>query len=167
MGLFDFFKSNKRETVSNETRNNESNDEHSVKHELKFTDKDLHADEETVDRIVEKMVEEDPFKNFYSGKTKEDFTAASKQAFKYETITTVNVDFINKGKGKTIIKIEDITLGSLPEETAETLQSYQEKYLLTGFVYVTGGPYMTYDRDKEDVIEDEIPFGLDIYVQFT
>ncbi|MFO8070048.1 MAG: hypothetical protein R6U02_08785 [Alkalibacterium sp.] len=167
MGLFDFFKSKKGDSVSRESTESKGTDEHAVKHELKITDKDVQADEEIVDRIVEQMVEEDPFKNFYSGKTKDDFTPLSNQVFKFENITTVNVDFVNKAKGKTLVKIEDITLGSLPEDLANTIQSYQDKYLLTAFVYVTGGPYMIYDRKKDEVIEDEIPFGLDIYVQFT
>ncbi|SFB98793.1 hypothetical protein SAMN04488102_102108 [Alkalibacterium subtropicum] len=167
MGLFDFFKS-KKDTPDTSAQNNlQDNDQHTLKHEMQITDKDLKADEETVDRIVEKMVEEDPFKNFYSDKTKDDMTPLSKQTYKYENITTVNVDFVNKDKGKTLVKVEGITLGFLPEETALTLQSYQDKYLLTAFVYVTGGPYMAYDTSKETVIEDEVPFGLDIFVQFT
>ncbi|OJF95962.1 hypothetical protein [Alkalibacterium sp. 20] len=167
MGLFDIFKSKKSDSVSRDSSKSESSDEYAVKHELQITDKDLKADEETVDKIVEQMVEEDPFKNFYSGKTKDDFTPLLKQAFKYETITTVNVDFVNKAKGKTLVKIENITLGYLPEELAKTVQSYQDSYLLTAFVYVTGGPYMMYDRKQDAVIEDEVPFGLNIYVQFT
>ncbi|WP_423188453.1 hypothetical protein ACO1PF_07520 [Alkalibacterium sp. f15] len=167
MGLFDIFKSKKSDSVSRDSSKSENSDEHAVKHELQITDKDLQADEETVDKIVEQMVEEDPFKNFYSGKTKDDFTPLSKQAFKFETITTVNVDLVNKAKGKILVKIENITLGYLPEELAKTVQSYQDSYLLTAFVYVTGGPYMMYDRKKEAVIEDEVPFGLNIYVQFT
>lgn len=167
MGLFDFFKS-KKDTPDTSAQNKlEDNDQHTLKHEMQITHRDLKADEETVDRIVEKMVEEDPFKNFYSGKTKEDLTPLSKQTFKYENITTVNVDFVNKETGKTLVKIENIALGFLPEKTARTLQSHQDKYLLTAFVYVTGGPYMAYDPNKEDVIEDEVPFGLDIFVQFT
>ncbi|GEK88535.1 hypothetical protein SAMN04488100_1192 [Alkalibacterium putridalgicola] len=167
MGLFDFFKS-KKDTADTSAQNKlQDNDQHTLKHEMQITEKDLKADEETVDRIVEKMVEEDPFKNFYSGKTKEDMTPLSKQTYKYENITTVNVDFVNKDKGKTLVKVEGISLGFLPEDTALTLQSYQDKYLLTAFVYVTGGPYMAYDPNTETVIEDEGPFGLDIFVQFT
>ncbi len=167
MGLFDFFKSKTNESEPKETQKTQSNEVQTVKHELHLTDKDLHADEETVDRIVEKMIEEDPFKNFYSGKTKEDFTPLSKQVYKYETVTTVNVDLITRDKGKVLVKIENITLGFLPEETARTVQSYQDKYLLTAFVYVTGGPYMMYDTKAEEAIEDDIPFGLDIYIQFN
>lgn len=167
MGLFDFLKNktkNANPAVSNKA---ESTDDYTLVHEMKLTDRDLMADEATVDRIVEKMVDEDPFKNFYSGKTKDDFTPLSQPAYKYETITTVNVDFITKGKGKIGVKVEDITLGFLPEDKAEIIQSYQEKYLLTAFVYVTGGTYMLFDPKSEEVIEDETPFGLDIYVQFT
>lgn len=167
MGLFDFFKSKKDTPDTSDQNNSQDNDQHIVRHEMQLTEKDLKADEETVDRIVEKMVEEDPFKNFYAGKTKEDMTPLSKQVYKYENITTVNVDFVNKDKGKTLIKIEGISLGFLPEDTALSLQSYQEKYLLTAFVYVTGGPYMAYDSNKEEVVEDEVPFGLDIFIQFT
>ena len=167
MGLFDFFKSKKDTPNASAQKDVQDSDQHSVKHEMQITEKDLQADEETVDRIVETMVEEDPFKNFYSGKTKDDMTPLSKQTYKYENITTVNVDFVNKDKGRTLVKIEGITLGFLPEDTALTLQSYQEKYLLTAFVYVTGGPYMAYDTTKEKVVEDDVPFGLDIYLQFT
>lgn len=167
MGLFDFFKSKQADSTDKEPGKTEDTNQHVLKHEMQLTDKDLKADEEAVDRIVEKMVEEDPFKNFYSGMTKEDFTPLSRQTFKYADITTVNVDFINKDKGKTLVKVEGITLGFLPEETARTVQAHQEKYLLTAFVYVTGGPYMTYDPDKEAVTEDEVPFGLDLYIQFT
>ncbi len=77
------------------------------------------------------------------------------------------MDLITRDKGKVLVKIENITLGFLPEETARTVQSYQDKYLLTAFVYVTGGPYMMYDTKAEEAIEDDIPFGLDIYIQFN
>ena len=166
MGLFDFLKGKKKESKP-VTPAEEETEQESIKYETKFTARDLKADPKTVKEIVDKMVEEDPFKTFYGGKTAEDFTPLTSRAYKFDAITTLNVDFVHKEKGRVLVTIEGIPLGFLKEEDALTVQQYQEKYLLTAYVYATGGPYLEYDKDKEDVVEGEAPYGLDIFVQFT
>lgn len=66
-----------------------------------------------------------------------------------------------------LVKVEDISLVTLSSEKSLILQSYQEKYLLTAFVYFTGGPYKAYDPAREEMIQGEKPLGMDIFVQFT
>jgi hypothetical protein len=167
MGLFDFFKGKNKPTSSSEPVSNEETDQITVKYEAKVTAHELKADEATINAVVAKMVEEDPFKNYYSGKTLEDMTALSKRVYKYESITTVNVDFDVKEKDRILVVVEGTPIGFVPEEKAKAIQDYQTKHLLTAFVYVTGGPYLEYDREAEQAVEGESPLGLDIFAQFT
>ncbi|GEK91931.1 hypothetical protein [Alkalibacterium kapii] len=167
MGLFDFFKNKKVKPDSSAKNTLQDNDQHTLKHEMQLNEKDFNTDKETIAHIVEKMIQEDPFKNYFSGMTKEDMNARSERYYKYSEITTVNVDFTKSKDQGLVIKIEGISLGILSPEKAQTLESHQDNYLLTAFVYVTGGPFMAYDSTKEVVVEDEEPLGLDIFVQFT
>ena len=169
MGLFDFFKKkddNKTPNAAESTDATESAQE-IIQYETKITAREIKADPVTIKEIVEKMVEEDPFKRFYNGKTAEDFTPLTSRIYKYDNITTVNVDFVHKEKGRTLVTIEGIPLGFLTEEQADTIQQYHSKYLLTAYVYATGGPYMEYDTETESAVKKEAPYGLDMYIQFT
>ena len=166
MGLFDFLKGKKKESKPAAPAEQEA-EQQSIKYETKITARELKADPQTVKEIVNKMVDEDPFKTFYGGKTAEDFTPLTSRAYKFDNITTLNVDFVHKEKGRVLVNIEGIPLGFLTEEQALTVQKYQEKYLLTAYVYATGGPFLEYDKEKEDVVEGEAPYGLDIFIQFT
>ena len=167
MGLFDFFKRKNKPASSSEPVSNEETDQITVKYEAKLTAHELKADESTINTVVAKMVEEDPFKNYYNGRTLEDMTALSKRVYKYESITTVNVDFNVKEKDRILVVVEGSPIGFVPEEKAKAIQEYQSKHLLTAFVYVTGGPYLEYDRETEQAVEGESPLGLDIFAQFT
>lgn len=166
MGLFDFFKGKKKQAQPAASAP-KTEGPASIKYKTKFTARGMKADPETIKAIVDKMVEEDPFKNFYNGKTAEDFTPLTRVEYKLTDITTLNIDFVHKEKGRVIVYIEGIALGFLKEEEALTIQEYQEKHLLTAYVYVTGGPYLQYDREKETAVEHDAPYGLDIFVQFT
>lgn len=167
MGLFDFFKGKQKEESRTEPVNTEESDQVAVQYETKLTAHELKADNASIQQVVEKMIEEDPFKNYYNGKTLEDMTPLAKRIYKYESITTVNVDFNSKEKDRILVAVEGTPIGFVPEEKAKTLQDYQSRYLLTAFVYVTGGPYIEYSKEQDKPVEEEAPVGLDIFVQFT
>lgn len=168
MGLFDFFKGkNKNETEQQASTDSHETEERVVHYETKLTAHELKADQQTIDQVVDKMVEEDPFKRYYNGKTLEDMTPLASRLYKYADITTVNVDLDSKEKGRVLVVVEGTPLGYIPEQKAETIQGFQKKHLLTAYVFVTGGPYMEYSKEEDKAVEDSSPLGLDIFVEFT
>lgn len=167
MGLFDFFKGKQKEESQSKPVNTEESDQIKIQYETMLTAHELKADDARLRQVVDKMVEEDPFKNYYNGKSLEDMTPLTKRLYKYETITTVNVDFHIKEKDRILVVVENTPIGFLPEEKAKTIQDYQSRFLLTAFVYVTGGPYIEYDKETDSPVSGECPVGLDIFVQFT
>lgn len=168
MGLFDFLKGKEKiETKKQISTDSHKTEERVIHYETKLTARELKADQQTIDQIVEKMVEEDPFKRYYNGKTLEDMTPLASRLYKYADITTVNVDLDSKEKGRVMVVVEGTPLGYIPEQTAQTIQDRQEKHLLTAYVFVTGGPYMEYSKEQDKAIEDFSPLGLDIFIEFT
>ncbi|PRY83635.1 hypothetical protein [Alkalibacterium olivapovliticus] len=167
MGLFDFFKGQKNEETHNDPVTNEKSDQITIQYETKLTARELKADKTQITEIVDKMVEEDPFKHYYKGKTLEDMTPLAQRLYKYEAITTVNVDFHTKEKDRILVVVEGKPVGFIPEDKARTIQENQSRFLLTAFVYVTGGPYIEYDKEQDKPVAGESPLGLDIFIQFT
>lgn len=167
MGLFDFFKSKDIGNTQREVKETQESEERVVQYETKLTAHELKADQQTIGEVVDKMVEEDPFKRYYNGKTLEDMTPLTARLYKYSDITTVNVDFNHKENGTIQVLVESIPLGYIPEQKATAIQDYQKKYLLTAYVFVTGGPYMEYSKEEEKAVDDSSPLGLDIFVEFT
>ncbi|TVP91053.1 hypothetical protein [Alkalibacterium sp.] len=167
MGIFDFFKGKDKERPQNQTEETSNSEQASIQYETKLTAHELKAGQDTIDQVVQTMVEEDPFKQYYKGKSLEDMTPLTSRLYKYEAITTVNVDFDSQEKNRILVVVEGTPLGYVPEEKANAIQEHQKKYLLTAFVYVTGGPYIEYNKEQEKAVEDSSPLGLDIFVQFT
>lgn len=168
MGLFDFLKGKNKVGQSDTVKKTdaETNVEE-IKYETKLTAREITNDAEVVQRIVEKIVDEDPFKNFYNGKTEDDFGVSSYRTYKYDTITTINIDLTEKDKNSLSIYIEGIFLGSIPQQKSDEINQYRETYLLTSYVYVTGGPFKEYSQTEETVKSGSAPYGLDIFIQFT
>lgn len=82
MGLFDFFK-NKKDTSDTSAKNTlEGNNQHTLKYKMQLNERDLNAEKKTIKSVVDKMIEEDPFKNYYSGKAKEDMRSESERNYK-------------------------------------------------------------------------------------
>lgn len=167
MGLFDFLKGNKKTDNQPKEKSAEDNQSQPIKYETKITAREVTADKATVENIVEKIIEEDPFKNFYDGKTDSDFSPFTDRLYKYQSVTTVNVDLVSEESNQLKIYIEGILLGTLPDDKVREINRYRGKDLLTAFVYVTGGPFKEYDKKSEAVKEGSAPYGLDIYIQFS
>lgn len=166
MKLFDFFMSNKQPSQTKLKKCTESKPQE-IQYETKLIAQDLTQDKTVIQSIVDKMVKEDPFKNFYTGKTDSDFGPLSKRVYKYEAITTVNVNILVDSSNQYVASIEGINLGKVPELISNELSSYYESYLLTAYAYVTGGYYKEYSQEKGKVIERFDPYGLDLYIQFS
>lgn len=166
MGLFDFLtgKSKGKQPVKVNDKNTQTE---TIKYETKLTARDITNDAEILKKIVEKMVEEDPFKNFYSDKSEVDFSVSSTRTYKYDSITTVNVNVVDEDKNELSIYIEGLLLGTIPQQLSHEIKQYQEKYMLTAYVYITGGPFKEYSKNTETVEDGAAPFGLDIFIQFT
>ncbi|EXJ23029.1 hypothetical protein ADIAL_1491 [Alkalibacterium sp. AK22] len=169
MGLFDFLKGNKKEagTPYSEADADPDNQAQAVQYETRLTAHELQADKERVQTIVEKMVDEDPFKHYYGGLSLKDVTPLTRRTFKYAEVTTMNVDFQPDGPHGVLVEVEGLPLGQLSGEKAEAIKAYTKKYVPTGFVYVSGGPYIEYSQEEEAGIEGHTPLGLDIFVQFS
>lgn len=167
MGIFDFFKGKDKHETEKQPEEPAESGPAAIQYETKLTAHELKADQETIDQVVQKMVDEDPFKQYYKGRSLEDMTPLSSRTYKFETITTVDVDFNSKEKNRFLVVVEGTDLGFVPVEKVKAIQEHQKQYLLTAFVYVTGGPYIEYNKEKEAAVEGYSPLGLDIFVQFT
>jgi uncharacterized protein with von Willebrand factor type A (vWA) domain len=166
MGIFDFLFGKKEELQEKKTESQSDDQQREVKYETKITSQQITKDQDKVRDIALKIIEEDPFKKEYDGKTDEDFTPFTNRIYQYQAITTVNVD-VRRDYQKWLISIEGEVLGSLPETQRLEIEPHLEKDMLTAYVYVTGGPYKEYDKEIDGVRTGEVPFGLDIYLQFT
>jgi len=169
MGLFDFFKKDKQDTPSADqsVQNDNEQQEETIKYKTKLTAREITTNPKTIQEIVDKMVTEDPFKNYYDGKTDAHFGPSSNRAYEYEVITTMNVDLVAEGKNNLQIYIEGTLLGDIPQKKAREINQYREKDILTAYVFVTGGRYKEYSEETNDVQEGTAPYGLDIFIQFT
>ncbi|WP_208560290.1 hypothetical protein [Marinilactibacillus kalidii] len=167
MKLFDRFKTKSKKAVSpSKTDTPQEKKCLKIKFETKIPADHITSSQEVIQMIVDKMVKEDPFKNFYTGKTDADFTPLSKRVYKYDAITTVNVNLVPQGETYAV-SVEGISIGTLPSSISRKISEYYDDSMLTAYAYVTGGYYKEYDRVKEAVIEQEEPCGIDIYIQFT
>ncbi|WP_225744782.1 hypothetical protein [Marinilactibacillus sp. Marseille-P9653] len=165
MKLFDIFKS-KPSISSRRSEKTQDNKCQKIQYETKIPAKKITSSQEVIEMIVSKMVKEDPFKNFYTGKKDAYFTPMSKRVYKYDAITTVNVDLVPQNDTFTV-SLEGISIGTLPESISGKLSEYYDQFLLTAYAYVVGGYYKEYDTTEEKIIEVFEPYDIDIYVQFT
>ncbi|MFC6464232.1 hypothetical protein ACFP65_04320 [Marinilactibacillus sp. GCM10026970] len=167
MKLFDIFKSkSKTPTSSCRTEKTQENKCQKIQFETKISAKKITSSQEVIEMIVAKMVKEDPFKNFYTGKKNSDFTPLSKRVYKYDAITTINVNLVPQSETFTV-SVEGISIGTIPESISGKLSEYYDQFMLTAYAYVVGGYYKEYDTTKEKVVEAFEPYDIDIYVQFT
>lgn len=166
LNFFNLFKSKKQPETTQLKKCTETKSQ-KIQYETKFTATDLTQDKVLIKSIVDKMVKEDPFKNFYTGKVDADFSPLSKRVYKYDAITTVNVNLLVDSKNHYNITVEGIELGSVPQSISKEFTHYYETYLLTAYAYATGGYYKEYSSETQKVIEGFDPYGLDLYVQFT
>lgn len=169
MGLFDFLKGNKKSTDSSERKEDAALGEQdpTVQYETRLTAHELKADKDRIRMIVEKMVDEDPFKNYYGGLSPKDMTPLTRRTFKYAEITTMNVAFQPDGSDGLLVEVEGLPLGHLTGDKAEAVKTYSKQYVPTGFVYVTGGPCIEYSQEEEGGVEMHTPLGLDIFIHFS
>ena len=167
MKLFNIFKS-KPQTPTSSRKSEKTQDIkcQKIQYETKIPAKKITSSQEVIEMIVSKMIKEDPFKNFYTGKKDAYFTPMSKRVYKCDAITTVNVNLVPQNETFTV-SVEGISIGTLPESMSGKLGEYYDKFMLTAYAYVVGGYYKEYDTTKEEVIEAFEPYDIDIYVQFT
>lgn len=163
MGLFDFLKGKKKETNSLPEAADSVKEEGKVQFERKLSAREVTTDARVIQAVVEKMVAEDPFQNFYRGKSDDQIV---KRVYEYEEITTMNVDLAAESK-EWQLSIEGISLGVLPPNIVEELSPYQGKYILTAYAFVTGGRYKEYREEAGAVQEGMSPYNVDIYLQYA
>ena len=161
MRLFDFLKKKDSEP-KNTIPHVETEKGNTVQFEASWRASDLTSDNVLIEKVVDKIVAEDPFQKFYQGMSDADFGIGSKRVFEYTDITTMNVTI----DGTKLI-VEGIVLGTIPEKQLAEIKPYQDKYLLTAYVYVTGGRYKEYDSEVQTVVEGSMAYNLDIFLQYT
>lgn len=162
MGLFDFLKGKKKDDapLPMATAREDVADE-KVPFERKLSAREVTTDARVIQAIVEKMVAEDPFQNFYRGKTDSQIV---KRIYEYEEITTMNVDLAVEGR-EWRLSIEGILLGTLPQNLVAEMSPYYGKLVLTTYAYVTGGRYK--ELSEGAVREGREPYDLAIYFQYA
>lgn len=162
MGLFDFLKGKKKDTAPlPEAAAREEAAEGKIQYERKLSAREVTADARVIQAIVEKMVAEDPFQNFYQGQSDDQIV---RRVYEYEEITTMNVGMAAEGKNWHL-SIEGILLGAIPPAIVEELGPFQGKHVLTAYAYVTGGRYKEYAQGE--VREGRDPYDLAIYLQYA
>lgn len=169
MGLFDFLKGKKQDTIPKKApglqqQETAQDGPATVQYERKLTAREITSDSHLIEAIVEKMVVEDPFQNYFKGRSDQDIRS---RIYEYEEITTMNVGILLEEKAALNLYVEGILLGTIPERIADELNRYQGQNLLTAYAYVTGGRYKEYSAESATVVEGTAPYGLDIYLQYT
>lgn len=165
MGLFDFLKRKAKKSTT--STNVDPGQEEIIQYKTKITGKSITNQPDLIKKIVLKMVEEDPFKNFYGGKTDESFTLASGRVYKYAEISTMNVGLLAEKDSGLKILIEGIELGVLPENIATEMKPYYHKSTLTAYAFIRGGFFKEYSAETQSVSESYIPYDLDIFLQYN
>lgn len=166
MKLLDFFKSINQPSTMKLKKSTETKTQ-KVQFEAKFIAQDLTLDTVFIQLIVDKMVKENPLKNFYTGKIDSDFGPLSKRVYKYDAVITVNVNLLVDSRDQYFAYIEGINLGKIPLSISKEFSKYYETYLLTACAYATGGYYKEYSTKEDKVIEAFNPYGLELHVQFS
>jgi len=161
MGLFDFFKSKKEPVKPAKTTESSRTLGSDVKFEIRLTNRQMDADQATVDRIAEVIIAEDPFVKPFQGKMDADFREGERRTFEYENVTTMNVSL----EPDFTLVIEGITLGKVPANKITAIKPYYQSNMATIYVYVIGG--RSKQRVAGELVEYESPYGLDIYMQFN
>lgn len=172
MGLFDFFKNRKKEPKSSAIPADQISDENSspaedVVYKTRWMARKMGVSEKAIEQVVEQMVAEDPFQNFYGGKTDADIIVPGKKWYEYSEITTLNANLIEEGSSGLSLVVEGISLGRLPNEMADEIKPYLGKSMLTAYVFVLGGRYKEYVSETGKVEEGFIPYDLEINLQYS
>lgn len=164
MGLFDIFKRKPKKTAPT---NVDPGQDETIQYKIKLYGKRMTDQPELIKKVVMKMVEEDPFKNFYGGKTDEDFTVASRRVYKYSEISTMNVGILGDDVSGFKVLVEGIELGTVSTKVAAEMKPYHRKSTLTAYAFVTGGFFKEYLAETQEVKEGYVPYDLDIFLQYN
>ncbi len=166
MGLFDLFKRQKKETSTSQTEAHIIEETESTVPVYDITVKatDCQTDHQVIEKIARKIIDEDPFQIVYKGLSDQDLTNRQRALYKYAEMSTMTVDINLQQSG--VITIEGITLGNLPSSIVQDMKRYSDKYMLTTYVFISGGPYKVYSIEEKTVIEKEEAFNLDIFISY-
>ncbi|SFC57680.1 hypothetical protein SAMN04488102_11131 [Alkalibacterium subtropicum] len=135
------------------------------KHYLQASE--LTADQETINKIVKGMIKKDRTHRYYIGKKDISIKEGNKEIYKYESLCTHNVTLIPTSEGNFDLYIEGVLLGQIPEKFNLDVKHYLQTTILMAFAYIKGGPYKYYDAASQRVREEDEPFDLSIYIQFS
>lgn len=173
MGLFDFLKKDKKEQESvvekkqtQVTNQAASDEEAEVVYELRLKASSMGVEQEAIQRAVKMMVAEDPFKNFYNGKDESDFLYIPRKIYKYEAITTMNIQLVPEKQDLWLV-VENQKLGKLSTVDKQKIENYVGQYLLTGYAYIQGGEGKHYSPDIKEVLTDIEDYDLELTLQFS
>lgn len=139
----------------------------SIEYKIHLTAKELTSNQDTINTITSKIIENDPNKRKYAGKSAQEFKKSANKIFKYESYRTQNVKIVPSNADRLDIYIDDIFLGKLPNEYTKNTLSYLQSTIVANFAYIKGGPYKYYNGETEQIIKDYEPFDLTIYIQFS
>lgn len=171
MGLFDIFKRKTKETDSSSKNEQEKGknpfSDEPIKYETKLSGQKIANHPKNIKDIVDKMVKEDPFKNYYGGKDEKDMIIPSEKYYQYAEISTVNVGLIEDSESDMKILIEGIELGSIPSDEYAEIKQYHGKNVLTAYAFITGGQFKEYSAESQKVEEGFVSYDLDIFLQYN
>ena len=135
------------------------------KHHLKA--QDISPDQELIDKVVRRVIKKDGANRYYAGKQDNDIKQVNEKIYKYESFRTQKVKLIPLSEEEFDLFIENHNLGQLPKNYSQEVKHYLQTTIVMAFAYVKGGPYKYFDKDSQQIVEEDEPFDLNIYLQFS
>ena len=128
---------------------------------------DISSDQELIDNIVKHVIKKDGANRYYAGKQDNDIREVNEKIYKYESFRTQKVKLIPLAEEEFDLYIENHNLGQLPENYSQEIKHYLQTTIVMAFAYIKGGPYKYFDKDSQQIVEQDEPFDLSIYLQFS
>lgn len=132
-----------------------------------FRAQELTSSQSTIDMIAKRIIKKDSANRYYAGKRDTDIMEVNERIYKYESFRTQNVNLVPTTDGEFDLYIENINLGRLPENFSQDVRFYLQTTIFMAFTYIKGGAYKYFDPVTQRIVENEDPYDLSIYIQFS
>lgn len=138
-----------------------------VEYKMHLSASELTSNQELIDSVVEKIIQQDYSKRQYGGREEKEFSANPSRVYQYETYQTQAVKLVPTSYNHLDVYFEDTFLGKLPQEYTEDTTHFLQSTVFMAFAYVKGGPYKVYDEQTKQIKTGKEPFDINLYIQFS
>jgi hypothetical protein len=137
-----------------------------IEYKMQLNASELTSNQELIDSIVKKLIQQDTSKRQYAGRSDKEFFKHKQRVYQYESYRTQNVKLVPNAN-RFDIYVEGVYIGKLPKEYTKETKHFLQSTVVMAFAYVTGGPYKFYDKKAYRVKQGKEPFDINIYIQFS